>query len=70
MARVKCKLPKHGKLSIEWHDKDGKPQYYCYGYINRMTDKPLEECQHCRDFVNRAQNDLEEYNVKYRNSGL
>lgn len=67
MARVKCKLNKRGKPSVEWHDKDGKPQYYCCGYINLMTDEPLEECQNCRDYVDRSQDDLEEYNAKYKN---
>ena len=30
---------------------DGKPQIYCNGWIDKMTDKPLEVCQNCKDFV-------------------
>lgn len=41
MARVRCKIAGHkvkrrGEATVEWY-KDGVPQYYCYGYIDRMT---------------------------------
>lgn len=49
-----------GKSSIEWY-KNGKPQYYCYGYIDQRTDELIEECKQCRRQVNKAQEDLEEY---------
>ena len=35
--------------------KDGKPQYYCYGYIDSMTDEPLEECVNCKKWVDGEQ---------------
>ena len=35
-----------GNPSIEFY-KDGKPQYYCMGYENMMTDEPYTECREC-----------------------
>ena len=49
-----------GKSSIEFY-KDGKPQYYCYGYIDQRTDELIEECKQCKRQVGKAQEDLEEY---------
>ena len=49
-----------GRASIEWY-KEGKAQYYCYGYKDRRTDELIEECQKCRKNVIYAQEDLEEY---------
>ena len=60
-AKESGKVSYRGKSSIEWH-KDGKPQYYCYGYINKMTDEPLPECKECRSHVSKAQDDLDKYN--------
>lgn len=34
---------------------NGKPQIYCAGWIDRMTDEPLEICQKCADWVNGEQ---------------
>lgn len=31
--------------------KNGKPQIYCYGWMDKMTDEPLEICQNCKDWV-------------------
>ena len=66
MARVSCKIAGHkvkrrGDATVEWY-KDGVPQYYCYGYIDKMTDEPLSECKECRDYVGKAQDDLDEWN--------
>ena len=36
-----------GKPSIEFY-KDNKPQYYCMGYINLMTDEEYPECRECK----------------------
>lgn len=63
MARVKCiltktKVKRRGQATIEWY-KDGVPQYYCYGHIDKMTDEPFPECKECRDCVGKAQDDLE-----------
>lgn len=43
-----------GKPTIEFY-KDGKPQYYCYGYFDSMTDEPLEECVNCQKWVDGEQ---------------
>lgn len=59
-AKESGKVAYRGKSSIEWH-KDGKPQYYCYGYINKMTDESLPECKECRSHVSKAQDDFDEY---------
>lgn len=66
MARVRCKIAGHkvkrrGEATVEWY-KDGLPQYYCYGYVDKMTDEPLPECKECRDYVGKAQEDLEAWN--------
>ena len=66
MARVRCKIAGHkvkrrGEATVEWY-KDEVPQYYCYGYIDNMTDEPLSECKECRDYVGKAQDDLDEWN--------
>lgn len=66
MARVICKAKQNGRVkhrgnpTIEFY-KDGKPQYYCYGYIDAATDEPIEDCKRCKDFVDHAQEDLERY---------
>ena len=49
-----------GKSSIEWYN-DGKPQYYCFGYIDRRTDELIDECKRCKRQVYKAQEDLENY---------
>lgn len=38
------------------------PQYYCYGYIDKMTDELLPECKECQSHVYKAQNDVDNYN--------
>lgn len=66
MATVICSAKKkeivqrRGKPTIEFY-KDGKPQYYCYGYIDAETDEPIDDCKQCKDFVEHAQDDLERY---------
>ena len=52
------KVSRRGEPSVEWY-KDGKQQYYCYGYIDKMTDELLPECKVCRSHVSKAQDDLE-----------
>jgi len=61
MATVKCRLGKRGRPSHEWSDGT-KDRIYCFGYQNRMTDEPLEECLHCPDHVSHAQDDLDKWN--------
>ena len=66
MAKTICRAKKTGKVmergkaSAEWY-KDGKPQYYCMGYINQMTDELLETCRSCKDNAIYAQDDLDSY---------
>lgn len=59
-------IKERGKASIEFY-KDGKPQYYCYGYIDRRTDELIEECKQCPEHVYKAQEDLDKYIKEKRN---
>ena len=69
---VACKAKENGKVSrrgapsIEWY-KAGKPQHYCYGYIDKMTDELLSECKECLSHVYKAQDDLDKYNRRSEN---
>lgn len=66
MGRVICaaakkgEVPRRGKPSIEFY-KDGVPQYYCYGYVDKRTDKLLETCRNCSDNVIYAQEDYDKW---------
>ena len=51
-------VKKRGKASIEYY-KDGKPQYYCYGYIDKETDELIDECRECPEHVYKAQEDFD-----------
>lgn len=62
-ARESGKVSRRGHPSIEWY-KDDKPQYYCYGYTDPRTDTLLPECEECRSHVNKAQDDLDEWNLR------
>ena len=57
-AKENGKASKRGRPSIEWY-KDGKPQYYCCGYVDKMSDELLQECKVCRSHVSKAQDDLD-----------
>ncbi len=43
-----------GRPTTEFHI-NGKPQIYCYGWIDRMNDEPLEVCKNCKDWANGEQ---------------
>ena len=58
-------VKRRGKASLEFY-KNGKPQYYCSGYIDAMTDELIDECKRCKQHVNKAQEDLELYIKKER----
>ena len=66
MSKTVCQAAKQGivkqrgRPSIEFY-KDEEPQYYCYGYINAMTDEILEVCKNCKDNVIYAQDDLDKW---------
>lgn len=60
MAKKQGLVSKRGKPSIEFH-KNGVPQYYCYGYIDTMTDELFEVCRNCADYVDRAYEDYEKW---------
>ena len=62
-AKERGKVSRRGKPSIEWY-KGGKPQRYCYGYIDKMTDELLVECKECRSHVYKAQGELDKYNCR------
>lgn len=59
-----CALVKKGVVSnrgvssVEFY-KNGEPQRYCYGYVDKMTDELFPECEVCHANVNKAQVDLE-----------
>lgn len=65
MAKTICKAKKtgqvkeRGKASIEWHDKYGRPRYYCRGYVDASTEELLPVCEECRDNVIYAQEDFD-----------
>ncbi|MBU5331690.1 hypothetical protein KQI61_05730 [Anaerocolumna aminovalerica] len=65
MAKTICKaknlgeVRERGKASLEWHDEDGTPHYYCQGYKDASTEELLPTCRNCRDNVIFAQEDLE-----------
>lgn len=67
-SKVRCKAKKlshikrKGKPSIEWHDREGNPQYYCCGYVDFMTEELMDVCFQCKNNVHHAQEDLENYN--------
>lgn len=60
LAKRNYHLNDKGKATIEWY-KDGKPQYYCYGYIDQRNDEPLEECKQCKKFIWQSDIDFDEY---------
>ncbi len=53
-------IKEKGRASIEFY-KDGKPQYYCYGYIDKRTDELIDECKECPEHVYKAQADLDRW---------
>lgn len=60
MATVKCKLKNRGKSTHEWNDGK-KDRIYCMGWIDSMTDLPLQECLDCPDHVDKAQQDFDRF---------
>ena len=55
---------RRGKASIEFYDNDGDPQYYCMGWMDMASEEIFETCRNCPDFVDRANEDIEEVNAR------
>ena len=69
-AAVKAgKATCRGRTTIEWYDKDGDPQKYCYGYIDKMTDEYLDVCRNCPELPKQrnCSNSCEECRREYWN---
>lgn len=66
--RIKDKTHERGKPTTEFYI-DGKPQIYCYGFIDLYNDEPLEECKKCLDWVNgeQCEKDFEEHLRGHKN---
>ena len=53
MKQSSCELVRNGKQQrkgnacCEGFDKNGKKLYSCYGFMDLMTEEPLEECRRC-----------------------
>lgn len=58
-AKLKGEVPRRGRASIEFRDKQGKPVYYCMGYVDKMNDELIGTCAACRQNVKYAQEDFE-----------
>lgn len=60
-----------GKPTTEFHI-DGKPQIYCYGWIDGMTNEPLEICKNCKDWVygEQCEKDFENHIKGAKNDNL
>lgn len=60
----KCPLTEgRGNPTTEFHI-NGKPQVYCLGWIDSMTDEPLETCKNCKDWVHGEQCEIDFENAK------
>lgn len=58
-AVAKGEVKSRGKASIEYYDDNGKPVYYCRGYISLEAEGLLPTCDECRQHVKYAQEDLD-----------
>ena len=55
-------VARKGKPSLEFYHRDGRPAYYCYGYVDSMTDELIRECAICKKHVSHAQENFDEEN--------
>ena len=53
VKKCSCKYGR-GNPTTEFYI-NGKPQIYCYGWINLRNDEPLECCKNCKDWVDGEQ---------------
>ena len=65
-AVVNGKVCRKGKASLEWF-MGSRPMYYCMGYVDKMTDDLIPECESCSRHVNKAQEDLDQYTGRASN---
>lgn len=60
MVHVKNCPYRGGRGNPTWEfDINGKPQIYCLGWIDLMTDEPIELCKNCKDWVHGEQCELD-----------
>lgn len=52
-AKLRPDINERGKPSVEFVF-EGKPRYFCYGYIDQSTEELIEECRECPENVYRA----------------
>ncbi|WP_443660418.1 hypothetical protein [Clostridium algidicarnis] len=52
-------VKRKGTSSIEYHHDNGKPVYYCYGYIDCGTGDLISTCLNCKKNTRYAQIDLD-----------
>lgn len=62
-AKLNGEVKEKGKVSMEFY-KEGKPQYYCYGWKDSSTDEFIETCKNCKVNVIYAQEDFGAYAVR------
>ena len=55
---AKCPLKNRGNPITAFWIKD-KPQIYCSGWIDIMTEEVLPECKNCKDYVDGNQCDID-----------
>ena len=54
---MSCQAVKNGEVkrkgepTLEFYDKQGKPVYFCYGYIDLRNDELIDTCANCRKNV-------------------
>ncbi len=52
-AKLRQDIKGRGKASVEFVF-EGKPRYFCYGYIDQRTEELIDECRECPENVYRA----------------
>lgn len=52
-AKLRQDINERGKPSVEFVF-EGKPRYFCYGYIDQSTEELIDECRECPENVYRA----------------
>ena len=57
-AKLRPDIKDRGKPSVEFVF-EGKPRYFCYGYIDQSTEELIDECREWKD----EHDSKDEYNV-------